>query len=310
MKIMVTGGAGFIGSHITDALIAKGHRVVIVDNLVTGSERNLNPEATFYKVGIESADLENVFAKEHPDMVTHQAAHTVVTESVRNPVYDAMVNILGSINVLDNCLKFGVKKVVYASSCALYGNPQYLPLDEKHPVGATAPYGISKHTVEHYLQVYNFLYGLKYTALRYANVYGPRQNPYGEAGVVAIFAKKMLAGEEPTIFGSGDKTRAYVYVGDIVKANLLALDSDCQGIYNIGTRQETSDQEIFDTMREEFHYTGLARYDNERPGEIKHMCMDCTLARAELGWRPEVALRDGIKKAAEFYKSELKSVGV
>jgi UDP-glucose 4-epimerase len=205
MKVLVTGGAGFIGSHVVDALVKRGDEVVIIDNFSTGFEKNIIPAATLYRLSICHTAIEKVFEREKPQVVIHLAAQTSVMQSIANPAYDAAVNILGSLNVISNCVRYGVQKIVYASSCALYGTPEYLPVDEKHPVKSLSPYGVSKHTVEHYLFQNHIIYGLPFITLRYANVYGPRQNPHGEGGVVATFAGKMLGGEKPTIYGLGDK---------------------------------------------------------------------------------------------------------
>ncbi|MDO8690820.1 MAG: NAD-dependent epimerase/dehydratase family protein, partial [Dehalococcoidia bacterium] len=219
MKVLVTGGAGFIGSHVVDGLIAQGHRVVVVDNLSTGSRDNLNPQAFFYEVDIRSPQLVEVFAQERPDLVDHHAAQMSVNRSVQNPREDAEINVLGSLNVIECCRNFGVKKVVYISTGgAMYGEPQYLPCDEAHPINPLSPYGVTKHNAEHYLFTYRHLYGLNYTVLRYPNVYGPRQDPLGEAGVVAIFTGKMLEGQQAVINGSGEQERDFVYVADLVEA--------------------------------------------------------------------------------------------
>lgn len=305
MRVLVTGGAGFIGSHIVDALTKAGAEVVVVDNLSTGFERNLNPLARFYKLDIGSGELSDVFERERPEVVVHEAAHTVVTRSIVDPAYDARINIMGSLNLLAACVASGVKRVVYASSCALYGKPESLPINESHPVNPLAHYGISKHTVEHYLLVYHTLNGLDYIALRYANVYGPRQNPRGEGGVVAIFAGKMLSGECPTIYGSGNKTRDYVYVGDVVRANMLAIESEHCGIYNIGTGVETTDQAVFDIIRRECNYKDPPRYAPGRSGEIKQIYLDCTRAARTLQWQPQVSLDEGIHMTVASYQAEL-----
>lgn len=305
MKVFVTGGAGFIGSHVVDALIKRGAEVVVIDDLSTGFERNINPGAKFYRLSICSDQLRNVFELEKPQFVIHMAAQTVVTKSISNPLTDANINILGSLNVISNCAAFGVRKIVYSSSCALYGTPEYLPVDEKHPINSLSPYGISKHTVEHYLYQHRHLYGLPYIALRYANVYGPRQNTRGEGGVVAIFAGKFLTSEQPTIFGTGDKSRDYVNVEDIVRANLLAMESDEIGIFNIGTGVETYDQQVFDTMSKECNYLCLAKYADERPGEIKRMCLNSGLAAGKLGWKPQVDFEEGIEKTVRYYREAL-----
>lgn len=305
MKVLVTGGAGFIGSHIVDALLEEDNEVVIVDNLSTGFRQNVNPRATFYPVSIVDRRLKHIFKVEQPDVVIHEAAQTVVTRSVREPVYDAQVNIIGSINLLDNCVNFKVKKVVYASSCAIYGAPQYIPIDEDHPLNAISPYGVSKQTVERYLFAYNNIFGLNYCALRYSNVFGPRQNAAGEAGVIAIFTRQMLSGKQPKIYGNGDKTRSYVYVKDVVAANMLALKSESCGVFNIGTSAETSDQRIFDLVSHFCLYDGIPKYMDERPGEIRRMCLDATRASQVLGWVPATNIEEGIANTVSSYRDRI-----
>jgi UDP-glucose 4-epimerase len=301
VKVLVTGGAGFIGSHITDTLIEMGAEVAVVDNLATGFIGNVNKKAVFYRVGVETEELDGVFAGFRPDHVFHEAAQTDIQKSVLNPVYDARVNILGGINVMTGCLKYGVKKLVYASSCAVFGEPQYLPIDEDHPVNPKSQYGASKHTLEHYLNIEHNLYGLKYIALRYSNIYGPRQNT--ESGVIAIFSAKMLAGQPTVIFGPGDNCRDYVYVGDCVKANLLAMESAKNGIYNIGTGRATTDREVWDVTSHEFEYKLPINFGARRPGDIRKMYMDASKARNELGWVPQVSFEEGVAKTARFYRS-------
>lgn len=304
MKVLVTGGAGFIGSHLVNALIQQGHQVVVVDNLSTGHLENVNQAAAFYQVDIGSPELERIFEKERPEIVNHQAAQTVIQKSMEDPVFDARQNILGSLNLISQCLRFGVKRVVYASSGgAVYGEPKYRPVDESHPVNPMSCYGISKHTIEHYLHVFCLEYTLRYAVLRYSNVYGPRQSPKGEAGVVAIFTRQMLQGEHPTIFGKGDKTRDYVYVSDVVTANLLAMEKGENGVYNIGTGVETSDQEIFDLLAELTGYQGNPRYALVRKGEIYRICLDYSKARKEIGWQPRFALREGLAETVSYYRS-------
>jgi len=305
MRVLVTGGAGFIGSNVVDALVKNGEEVVIIDNLSTGFERNLNSDTKLYRLDIRDKAISNIFEREKPQIVIHLAAQTSVMRSIAEPEFDAEVNISGSLNVLSNCVKFGIRKIVYASSSAAYGTPEYLPVDEKHPLNPLAPYGVSKHTVEHYLFQHHILYGLSYIALRYANVYGPRQNPRGEGGVVAIFAGKLLRGEQPVIFGVGDKSRDYIYVDDVVHANLQAMKSNKTGIFNIGTGVETYDKTIFDLLAAECHYTDFPEYAPERPGEIKRIFLDNKLAEKTLNWKPRVDLKDGITKTVSFYRDEL-----
>ncbi len=303
MKILVTGGAGFIGSNLVDALVDLNHGVVVVDNLSSGLKRNLNPKARFYEIDIRDKKLSEVFEREKPDIVDHHAAQIDVRKSGEDPIADAEANILGSLNLITNCVRFNVKRVVYASTGgAIYGNPQYLPADENHPINPISQYGVSKHTVEHYLHLYSIIHGLEYVALRYSNVYGPRQNPYGEAGVVAIFAIQMLTGKQPTIFGPGDKTRDYAHVSDIVKANIVALEKGKNAIYNIGTGVETSDQEIFDTLASVLGYKGKPVYAPVRKGEVYRISLKCSKARKELGWSPKLSLKEGITQTAEYYR--------
>ncbi len=303
MRILVTGGAGFIGSNLVDTLINLGHDVAVIDNLSSGLRKNLNPKARFYEMDIRDKKLFEVFQREKPDIVDHHAAQIDVRKSGEDPVADAEANILGSLNVITSCLRFGVKRIIYASTGgAIYGDPQYLPADENHPINPISQYGISKHTVEHYLHLYSIIHGLEYVALRYSNVYGQRQNPYGEAGVVAIFAIQMLTGQQPTIFGPGDKTRDYTHVSDIVAANIIALDHGKNTIFNIGTGIETKDQEIFDTLASVLGYKGKPIYAPVREGEVYRISLNCSKASKELGWRPKLSLREGITRAADYYK--------
>jgi UDP-glucose 4-epimerase len=304
LKILFTGGAGFIGSNVVDALIDLGHEVVVVDNLSTGFRQNINPNAKFYQLSIRDKELSEVFEREKPELVNHHAAQIDVRKSADDPISDAEDNILGSLNLITNCVQFGVKRVIYASTGgAIYGEAQYLPADENHPVNPISQYGISKHTVEHYLYLYSTLYELDYVILRYANVYGPRQNPFGEAGVVAIFATQMLTGKQPTIFGPGDKTRDYIHVSDVTEANILALDRGKNTIVNIGTEIETSDQEIFDTLADVLGYEAPPIYAPVRKGEVYRICLKCSKARQEIGWSPRLSFKEGIAGTADYYRT-------
>jgi len=270
MKILITGGAGFIASHITDAYINAGHTVAIVDNLSTGFERNINPKAKFFKMDIRSEELQSVFAEFHPDVVNHHAAQMDVRKSVANPTFDAEINILGGINLLECCKEYEVKKFIFASTGgAIYGEQDYFPADEQHPQRPLSPYGIAKLTTEKYLFYYKEIFGLNYTALRYANVYGPRQSTMGEAGVVAIFASKMLKGEQPIINGDGMQTRDYTFVEGVVQANLLALNDKVPTEYNIGTGIETNVNELFHTIRKYCNSNAEEKHGEAKAGEQK-----------------------------------------
>ncbi len=304
MKILVTGGAGFIASHIVDRYLQLGHQVVVIDNLSTGRRTNLNPAARFYEVDITDADaIAEVFAAEQPEIVNHHAAQMDVRRSVDEPIFDAHTNVIGSLNVIGSALQVGVEKIIYASTGgAIYGELDYSPADEEHPIRPLSPYGISKHTVEHYLYLYQYLEGLDFTVLRYANVYGPRQNPHGEAGVVAIFGKQMLAGQQPTIFGDGTDTRDYVFVGDVVKANQLAVEAGSGQICNISTAVATSVQEIFDTVAEVSGYQGKAGYAPARPGDVRHNALDSTKAQQLLDWAPQMPLSEGIALTVDYLR--------
>ncbi|EIW00677.1 LOW QUALITY PROTEIN: nucleoside-diphosphate-sugar epimerase [Thermoanaerobacter siderophilus SR4] len=302
MKVLVTGGAGFIGSHVVDLLIENGYEVVIVDNLSTGKEEFINKKAIFIKKDIIDEDLCEIFEKEKPDYVIHQAAQIDVQKSIDNSVFDAKGNVLGTVNLLECCRKSGVKKIVYASSAAVYGNPEYLPIDEKHKVNPISYYGISKHTAEHYFEVYRQLYGLKYTILRYANVYGIRQDPKGEGGVISIFTDKMLKGERPIIFGDGNQTRDFVYVKDVVKANLLALERGDNEVVNISTNKPTSINELVEMMNKIMNTSLEPVYTEPRKGDIVHSYLDNKKALEVLGWKPEYSLEEGLKETIEYYR--------
>ena len=306
MKILVTGGAGFIASHVSDRLLSLGQRVSIVDNLSTGKRENLPEAATFYEIDIRDKGLGKVFEAEKPQVVIHHAAHANVAESVRNPGYDASVNIGGSINVLECCVRHGVERVVYASTGgALYGEACYIPADEVHPIDPVSPYGVSKHAVEEYLYAYGQTHSLEYVILRYPNVYGPRQDPHGEAGVVAIFSLQLLTGKQPTIFGDGGKTRDYCYVSDIVDANILALSSPSGGVYNLGRGIEVSDLEVFESVQEAVGSDIQPAYAEVRPGEVEHIALNATKAEQELGWKWKVDLIGGVATAVEFYRQQI-----
>jgi UDP-glucose 4-epimerase len=308
MKVLVTGGAGFIGSNIVDKLVTRGDQVVIVDNISSGKEENVNTRARMYRVDITSPELLGVFEKEKPDAVIHQAAQIHVNTSVEDPLYDAHVNIMGTINLLEACRKTGVKKVVYASSAAVYGNPEYLPIDEKHPVCPLSGYGVSKYTVEHYLHVYHHLYGLKYTILRYANVYGLRQDPRGEGGVISILVDKYLNRQPFTIFGDGEQTRDYIYVEDVARANLAALERGDGEVLNIGTGVSTSLNDVVKLFDRIAGYKNNVEYGPERPGDIKFSYFDNTKACQTLAWEPKITLAEGLRKTYEYYQDQYRKM--
>ncbi len=303
-KILVTGGAGFIGSHVVDLFVAQGYEVIIVDDLSTGRTSNLNPAAKFYQMDIRSPQIREIFEAEKPDYVSHHAAQMDVRRSVAQPLFDADINILGSINLLETAKDFQVKRFIYISTGgAVYGEPESLPCDESHPINPICQYGASKHTVEHYLYMYYMNYGLKYTVLRYPNVFGPRQDPHGEAGVVAIFTGKMLAGEEVTINGDGDQTRDFVYVGDCAQANLLALTIDHEpGIYNLGWGRPTSINEICAVLVNITRYSLPVQYGPAKVGETRHIYLDASKAKKDLGWAPIITLEEGLEKTVGYFK--------
>lgn len=307
MKVLVTGGAGFIGSHIVDRFIDEGDEVVVVDNLSTGSESNLNPRARFYRIDIQNPDLEEVFQKERPDCVSHQAAQIDVRLSVADPILDARINVIGTINLLQNCVKYKVKKVLFASSGgAIYGEQEIFPAPEDHPLRPLSPYGITKLVAEHYLHYYKITYGLDYVSLRYANVYGPRQDPYGEAGVVAIFIQKMLNGGQPVINGDGEQTRDFVYVEDVARANSLALKGNTrENIFNIGTGIETSVNQIFYNLKEMINPAIKEVHGPQKTGEQRRSVIDPLRAKRVLGWEPGVRLSEGLKNTVRFFERSI-----
>ena len=305
-SILVTGGAGFIASHLVDRLIDLGNKVTVVDNLSTGHLRNLNKQAAFYHADITESALDEIFQREHPTIVSHHAAQASVTGSVNNPIDDANVNVLGTLKLLEACRKFGVGKLVFASSGgAIYGEPQYLPCDETHPVHPLSPYGLSKRIGEQYLDLYYNLFHLNYVALRYGNVYGPRQNPYGEAGILAIFARTMLEGKQPTIFGNGDQERDFIFVDDVVEANIKAFTLGNGEIYNIGSGYGTSVNSIFETYRGIMNYRWTSAHGPERVGEVFKTCLDSNKAATELGWTPQINLEKGMELTADYYRKRL-----
>lgn len=310
-RALVTGGAGFIGSHVVDAYVRAGLDVAVVDNLATGSRANLDPTARLYEVDIrDGAALDRVFAAERPEIVSHQAAQASVSASMADPPRDAAINVLGSLNVLEACRKHGARKLIYAATGgAAVGEPKYLPVDEDHPVEPLSPYGASKHAVEHYVTLYRQTFGLDTTILRYANIYGPRQDPRGEAGVIAIFAGLMLTGQTPTINGTGEQERDYVYVGDVARANLLALDTGSGGMYNIGTGVSTSVNGLFDLLAELTGYGEPRRHGPALRGEVFRIYVTNERARQDLGWEPTVGLSEGLRLTVESIRAKIAAQG-
>jgi len=306
MKILVTGGAGFIASHISDAFIGLGHKVCVLDNLSTGNIENINPDAKFFQLDLTDVKLPDLLQKEKFDIICHHAAQMDVRFSVANPIVDAQTNILGGINLYESAVACGVKKIIFASTGgAVYGEQDYFPADENHPTRPCSPYGIAKLANEKYLYYYNQVQGLKYVALRYANIYGPRQNPHGEAGVVAIFVNKMLRNEQPLINGDGLNTRDYVYVGDVVKANVLALNEKMNGIYNVATGIENDVNYIFSTLKQIIKADCNEIHGEAKAGEQRRSVCSYDKIYKEYGWKPELAFADGLKATVEFFKNKL-----
>jgi len=306
MRILVTGGAGFIASNIADAYIEGGHEVHIFDDFSTGQRANLNRRATLHQVDIADSQSTRLIEQIKPDVLSHHAAQMDVRHSVADPSFDARINILGFINLLEGCKNAGVKKVVFASSGgAVYGEQESFPAPESHATQPASPYGVSKRTGELYLSYYYQTFGLPYVALRYANVYGPRQSTKGEAGVVAIFLSLLLTGKSPVINGDGKQTRDYVYVGDVVAANVAALDSDFVGPVNIGTGVETDVVTIYNHLRDAVGSQLQAQHGPAKAGEQRRSCIDNRRAGEVLACRPQAALPDGLQRTAAYYRRHL-----
>jgi len=303
-KIIVTGGAGFVGSHLTDRLIKENHQVVVIDNLSTGKKENLNKKAKFYKINILSPKISQIFKKERPDFVFHFAAHIEARESVRDPISDAKVNILGSLDVLENCRKFKVKEIIFASSGGeIYGAAKKIPTPEDYLSQPISPYGVSKLTIEKYLDAYYRLFGLKYKVLRYGNVYGPKQNPHGEAGVIAIFIDRMLKNEPPFIHGSGKQTKDYIFIEDAIEATIRSLKKNFIGALNIGTGKESSVLEIFSKIKNLTKSSVRKKHIPFPPCVFPRGCLDIKKAKKILGWRPKYNLDNGLERTVVWFRN-------
>jgi UDP-glucose 4-epimerase len=304
MKILVTGGAGFIGSHVVDAYVAAGHEVLVVDDLSTGKRENLNPAARFYQLDIGDAKVVELIRDERPGVLNLHAAQMDVRRSVADPIFDAQVNVLGTINLLEAARRANVRRVLFVSSGgAVYGEQERFPAPEDHPTNPVSPYGVSKRAGELYAFFYQTEYQIPFVALRYANVYGPRQDPHGEAGVVAIFTQRMLRSEPVTVNGDGRQTRDYVYVGDIVRANLLALESTATGPFNIGTGIETDVNELARLLVAASGSTAAVRHGPAKQGEQRRSVVDARRAAEVLGWRPETPLAEGLRRTVDWFRA-------
>jgi UDP-glucose 4-epimerase len=310
MKIAVTGGAGFIGSHVSDALIAAGHEVHIIDDLSGGFRHNLNPKAVFHQIDIRDEPIATLFEKERFEVLYHLAAQMDVRRSVADPQFDAKVNVLGFLNLLEAGRKNGLAKVILSSTGgAIYGEPEYTPQDENHPERPMSPYGITKLVSEHYIRFYHLVYGISWISLRYANVYGPRQNAHGEAGVVAIFTERMLRGQPCFINGTGEQTRDYVHVSDVVQANVRALEHPQNGVFNVGTGVETNVVELFRYLKK---FTGSATpeaHAEGKPGEQLRSVVGTDKIRHEMGWVPKYSIEDGLRETVDWFRTREKQAG-
>jgi UDP-glucose 4-epimerase len=308
MKILVTGGAGFIGSHVVDVLIEAGHTVSIVDNLWEhggGKMENINPKATFYKIDIREAALSDVFQKEQPEAICHLAAQHSVKISTDDPVHDANVNILGLINILQNATRYGVQKIIFSSSGATYGTVEKMPVDEETVQHPESPYGITKMASESYLRFWKNMYGLDFTILRYGNVYGPRQDPLGEAGVIAIFSRQILLKESVRIDWDGEQQKDYVFVGDVARANLLALSAGSGGVYCIAYGKGTSVNDLYKGLVREIGHEVEIRQAPKRPGDIYLTYFDCSKAQHDMNWKAEIGLDEGLRLTVNYFKESL-----
>jgi len=307
MRILVTGGAGFIGSNVVDAYVAAGHEVAVLDDMSGGKRENLNPKAAFHQLDVQSPEVEKVFADFRPEVMNHFAAQMDVRKSVADPLFDARVNLVGLLNLLESGRKHGLGRVLFASSGGtVYGEQETIPADEDHPKHPVSPYGITKLASENYLYFYRVQYGIAWVAFRYGNVYGPRQNPHGEAGVIAIFSEKFLRGQQPMINGDGKNSRDYVFIGDLVRANVAALSTDYSGPLNIGTGIETDVNRIFHLVRAACGSSAPEQHGPAKPGEQRRSVIDPRRAADVLGWRPEITLEQGLARTVAFFRERMK----
>ena len=304
MNILVTGGAGFIGSQVADAYIQAGHHVAIIDNLSTGRREFVHPKAAFYQTDIDNPSVFEIMKNEEIQVINHHAAQISVHDSVEDPIADAKSNIIGTLQLLQNAVSLSVEKVIFASTGgAIYGEQDNFPAQESHPKRPTSPYGLSKRAVEDYLRFYREHHGLSSVSLRYGNVFGPRQNPHGEAGVIAIFCSRLVAGQPPVVNGDGKQTRDYVFVGDVVSANLLALGLKCSDVFNIGTGQETPVNELGRSLLEISGSKLKVKHAPNRGYEQRRSCLDYKKANDAFGWEPEVPLEEGLIETYKFFKN-------
>jgi UDP-glucose 4-epimerase len=302
VRVLATGGAGFIGSHLADALLKRGDEVIVIDDLSTGSSQNLNPDAEFHQLDIRSWQAGELVRRRRPDAIVHHAAQMSVSRSVREPAFDADVNLMGSINLLEAARQAEARFIFASTGGALYGDADILPTPETYPAWPVSPYGVSKLAFEHYLHCYGVQHGLGYTALRYANVYGPRQNPHGEAGVVAIFCLNLLSAEPPTVNGDGKQTRDFIHVADVVRANLAALDSDQRGHFNVGTGRPCDINTLFEMIEARMEVSIGKRHGPARPGDQRTSVLDSSLIAEKLGWRPEMSLEAGVADTVDWFR--------
>jgi UDP-glucose 4-epimerase len=303
MRILVTGGAGFIGSHIVDACVSAGHDVTVIDDLSTGHRENVNPRARFLPLDVRSGELDALFRDARFDVVSHQAARGNVRASLEDPWVYADVNVKGGVNILEAARRHGTRKVVYSSTGGcVYGELQYCPADERHPIRPRDPYGASKASFELYLPVYEMNYGLQYTILRYPNVYGPRQDPFGEAGVVSIFTGQMLLGKPTLINGDGEQSRDYVFVEDVVRANMMALERGDNEAFNLGWGRGTTVNQIFHGLRSITGYAGEEHHGPAKLGEVRRNDLDASKIKAALGWEPRVPLEEGLRRTVDYFR--------